>query len=296
MKPRSFIEHKRRLELHILPALGSSKLSAVSTADIRRLHDKLSKTPVGANRVAGLVKTMFNVAVLKGCLPENHVNPANKIKPNKEQPRERFLQVEEVARLAKAIAKAEESGNESRHALAAIKLLLLTGARRDEILALEWSFVDLDGAVLNLPDSKTGKKPIYLNPGAVEVLRELEKIRTEGNPYVIEGHCHGKRLIGIHRIWERIRTSAKLAGLRLHDLRHSFASAALWNGVNLATVGKLLGHKDSRTTQRYGHIADRVAIDAAATVGTALSNMMAANVVEIGGKSHESQSNGETQS
>ncbi len=132
--------------------------------------------------------------------------------------------------------------------------MILTGARLSEILTLRWEFVDFDRSVLRLPESKTGAKTIYLNPPAVELISQLPRI--EDNAYVIPGQKDGARLINLGKPWRLIRTEAKLDDVRLHDLRHSFASFGAGAGLSLPVIGALLGHSQASTTQRYAHLAD----------------------------------------
>ncbi len=133
-------------------------------------------------------------------------------------------------------------------------MLLFTGARLGEILTVHWDYVDLDRSLINLPDSKTGRKPIYLNSLAKEVLSALPRI--ESNPFVIVGRKTGAHLVNIRKPWYRIREAAGIEDVRIHDLRHSFASIAVSGGLTLPLIGKLLGHKKSATTERYAHLAD----------------------------------------
>ena len=137
--------------------------------------------------------------------------------------------------------------------IAALRLLILTGARLGEILTLKWDFVRLDHAALWLPDSKTGRKTIYLSSHAVEVLRAIPHVAA--NPYVIVGLRPGSCLKNIQKPWGRIRKAAGLPDVRIHDLRHSFASVAVASGMSLPIIGKLLGHTKSVTTERYSHLA-----------------------------------------
>ncbi|HEV3073353.1 MAG TPA: site-specific integrase, partial [Thermoanaerobaculia bacterium] len=151
-----------------------------------------------------------------------------------------------------AVLAEEESGEPV--IVLAIRLLLLSGARRDEVLTLRWEHVDLEGAALNLPDSKTGKKRIPLGPAPLELLSAAK--RLEGNPFVIPGRRKGGRLVGLNRPWKRIRARAGVDGLRLHDLRHGFASIGAAAGLGLPILGAILGHRNQTTTARYAHLSD----------------------------------------
>jgi hypothetical protein len=166
-KPRSAQEDRRHLRLYVLPALRQRLLKDVRREDIAKLHHSLAATPVTANRVLQLLSAMFNRAIEWGVIPEG-ANPCRRVKRYREQRRERFLSEAELARLGEALSLAEQDGSASPAAVAAIRLLILTGARLSEILTLEWHFIDLERAAIFLPDSKTGQKPIYL--GAVAEL------------------------------------------------------------------------------------------------------------------------------
>jgi len=156
--------------------------------------------------------------------------------------------------------------------VAAIGLLVLTGARLVEILTLRWEYVDLQNEVLRLPDSKTGAKLIYLNAAAINLLRIMP--RMAGNPYVIAGRKPGARLINLQKPWRRIRGKANLADVRIHDLRHSFASVAAGTGMSLPMIGKLLGHSQPATTARYAHLAVDPIRAASNLIGTEIAAAM----------------------
>jgi integrase len=165
---------------------------------------------------------------------------------------ERFLSPKEIAQLATALAaEVDQTGNP--YPAAAIRLLLLTGARRSEIVGLRWSYVDVERRCLHLPDSKTGAKVIFLSPPALELLTRLP--RDTANPFVFPGKRAASGIVGVDKIWFRVRAAAGLPDVRLHDLRHSFASMAAGGGLSLPVIGALLGHKHAATTARYAHLA-----------------------------------------
>ena len=143
--------------------------------------------------------------------------------------------------------------NEMPSAIAAVMLLILTGCRLNETMALKWKYVDLEAGMLNLPDSKTGAKTVYLGKPAIDTLRRLP--RLPDNPWVIYGIKPGGRLIDLQPFWQRLRARAGLKDARIHDLRHTFASAAVAAGQGLPMIGKLLGHTQVETTARYAHLA-----------------------------------------
>ena len=198
-----------------------------------------------------------------------HSNPCPRIGRYRENKRERFLTGAELRRLGEALSAVEQDGSEDPAAVLAIRLLLLTGARRDEILNLRWQDVDLDTGTLNLPDSKTGKKSIPLGPAAVEVLAAAP--RLEGGVYVIPGRRQEGRFVGIHRPWARIRERAGLEDVRLHDARHSFASVGVAANLGLPVIGAILGHRHPATTARYAHLDDDPRRAAAARISSQIA-------------------------
>jgi integrase len=271
-KKRSSVEGDERiLRLYVLPALRRRKVAAVGLKEVSDLHHSLRAKPVQANRVLALVSKMLNLAETWGLRPL-HSNPCPRIARYRESKRERFLTGAELRRLGDALSAVERDRSEDPSAVLAIRLLLLTGARRDEILNLRWRDVDLDTGTLNLPDSKTGKKSIPLGPAAVEVLAAAP--RLEGSPYVIPGRRLAGRFVGLQRPWARIRERAGLEGVRLHDIRHSFASVGVAANLGLPVLGAILGHRHPATTARYAHLDDDPRRAAAALI----SNQIAADL------------------
>jgi integrase len=203
--------------------------------------------------------------------PDNS-NPCRHVEKYREGRRERFLSQAELGRLGDALREAEQDKKCSPWIVAAIRLLTFTGARRNEILTLEWEHVSDEHASLMLPDPKTGRKAIHLSPPALAVLHAIP--RLEGNAYVICGERPGRHLVNIEKPWRRIRAAAKLDDVRLHDLRHSFASVAASGGQSLVIIGKLLGHSQPATTARYAHLADDPVKAASDAVGRYIASAM----------------------
>ena len=172
-----------------------------------------------------------------------------KVQPHKE----RFLTPDELARLGRTLDIAPAKRLASRHAVAAIRLLVLTGCRRNEIMGLAWEDLDFQAGEMRLTDSKTGARILPLPPAAAAVLEDLPRI--SGNPWVFPGKRKGTHQVNINESWNRVRKRAGLDGVRLHDLRHTFASRALAIGEGLPMIGKLLGHRKVQTTARYAHLA-----------------------------------------
>lgn len=281
-KLRTVVEDKRLLDQRILPAIGKLRLPEITKADIQRLHHSMRDTPVAANRALALVSSILGWAERIGERPDNS-NPCRNIEKNKEKPRERYLTADELARLGDALVTAETTGMADWRAIAAIRLLLFSGARRSEILTLKWEWIDLQTGIAGLPDSKTGARNIFLSAPALELLAGLP--RLSGNPYVLPGDRAAAPFVGVAKPWERIRAAAGIRDVHLHDLRHSFASVAIGGGDALFIVGKLLGHRKSVTTERYAHLAADVASAAADRTGARIAAMMGgskpAEVIEI---------------
>jgi integrase len=253
LKPNTVAEYTRIINQKILPTLGTRKADDISRMDCARLHAGLTVKPRVANLTLAILSKLMNWSIEHGYRADP-LNPCKRIGRFRENKRERFLQDDEMARLGAALAGAETNQTESIYAIAAIRLLVLTGARLREILTLKWSYIDLQRRFILLPDSKTGAKPIALNQAAIDILFTIP--RLENNPHVIVGHVAGEALINIYKPWHRITEAAKLDGLRLHDLRHSFASFAVARGGSLPVLGKLLGHSQPSTTARYAHLSD----------------------------------------
>ena len=270
-KPRTAYEYRRAVELFINPALGRHRISDVLRADVARFHQELRDRPYQANRVLGVLSKMLNLAEAWGMRLDGS-NPVRHVKKYREDKRERYLTKQELQRLGAALANDQANETESPFAIAAIELLVITGARLTEILTLKWEYVDLANQVLHLPDSKTGAKLIYLNPAAINLLRTMPHMA--GNPYVIAGKKHGARLINLQKAWQRIRAKANLNGLRINDLRHSFASVAAGAGMSLPIIGKLLGHSQPQTTARYAHLAADPVRAASNLIGNEISAAM----------------------
>lgn len=241
------------IEKLIKPALGARKVGELRRADIESFQRGLAGTPRNANQAISLLGTIMKYAEAHELI-EPGANPCRHVAAFKTSRLERYLSEEETLRLYKALDVFEREQRAPLHAIAAIRLLLTTGCRKNEICTLQWPHVDLESATLNLPDSKTGAKRVRLNSAAVAILQELP--RVQDNPFVIVGDRSGKPLVGLQRIWERVRREAGIEDVRLHDLRHNFASQAISMGVPLPIIGALLGHKSLQATSRYAHLAD----------------------------------------
>jgi integrase len=270
-KPRTAEEYQRAVERYINPIIGRQRIADLTRADVTRLHHHFRDRPYQANRALAVLSKMMNLAEAWG-LRSDGSNPVRHVKKYREDKRERYLTGQELQQLGAALTDAQTKRTESPFAIAAIGLLVLTGARLTEILTLRWAHVDLENGVLRLPDSKTGAKLIYLNDAATKLLRTMPRI--QGNHYVIAGKKAGARLVNLQKTWRRIRARACLENVRIHDLRHSFASVAVGAGMSLPMIGKLLGHTQPATTARYAHLAPDPMKAASELVGNAISTAM----------------------
>jgi integrase len=261
-------EYRRLLDKVIVPALGDRKVADVARADITKLHHANRAAPYQANRVLAILSKMFNLAERWGLRPDGS-NPCRHVEKFAERKRERMLSPVELGRLGDALV----SFNFSPYAAAAVKLLVFTGARLGEVLGLRWDWIDFDRGEARLPDSKTGAKTLHLPPPAIAVLAELP--RLDGNPYVIAGQKEGAALVNLEKPWRAIRKAAGLDDVRLHDLRHAFASVAASSGMGLPIIGKMLGHSQPATTARYAHLESDPVKAAAAVVAGRIAAAMA---------------------
>jgi integrase len=309
-KRRSVEEEERLLKLHVLPELGSTKVRDVGKADVAKLHAAMASTPTAANRAIAMLSSMMTWAEKVGVRPDNS-NPCRHVERFEEKARERLLKPIELARLGDALERAvqpwsdaskaawrEECAKQAEaaavpqaeraawiksriprretaedwRAIAAFRLLIFTGARLSEILTLRWDWIDTAQGAARLPDSKTGAKSLYLPAGALAVLAELPRFAS--NPYVLPGDRPGAYFVGIQKPWQRVRALAGLLDVRLHDLRHAFASVAVASGDSLFIVGKLLGHRQASTTERYAHLAPDPAKAVADRTAERLADML----------------------
>lgn len=276
-KSASFFRDERLIARFIVPELGSTRIRNLSRADVARLHNKLGKdTPIQANRTLAVLSKMMTLAVSWELRSES--NPCKHVQRFKENKRERFLSTEELAALGKALSEAEEKDRISPYAIAAIRFLLLSGARVGEVLGLRWEWVDFERSCVFLPDSKTGKKIIPLGASALQMLQELPKMA--GNPYVFPGKNFGRPIHQLTRIWYRVRKAAGLDGVRIHDLRHSWASQAAAAGLSLPFIGAILGHTEPTTTARYSHLANDPLKAAADMVAEKITEAMSKQPVQ----------------
>ena len=262
-KPSTAAQYRLAIEKHILPALGGLPVSSVEPGHVADLQYRLGDRPAAANLAVATLSRMIEQAADWGAAPEGG-NPCRFARKYRTRRRERFLTKAEYRRLRRALDSLESEKRISAHAAAAIRLLVLTGCRRNEILTLRWEDVHPETGELRLRDSKTGPRTVPLSPAAAGVLAALP--RVQGNPWVIPGGKPGGHLSGIFQQWRRVRARAGLKDVRIHDLRHSFASRALALGENLPMIARLLGHARVQTTARYAHLTRDSVREAAAKV------------------------------
>ena len=270
LKPRTAADYEKLVEQRIKPALGTLIVGSVSREDIMGLHASMAKIPRRANYTIATIRALMSWAEDLGLRPSGS-NPAKRIKLYRERVRERFLSEAEIAKAAEAVTEAEQRGIVGPHGAAGLRLALFTGARSGEITAAKWDHVDFKRRLIRLPDSKTNEpRTIHLSEAALEVIKAVPRVGI----YVIAGSKKDEPYKNLGRAWIKVRALRGLDDVRLHDLRHSYASLAAGRGVSLQMIGKLLGHKVAATTQRYAHLAR----DAAAAVNDELGEAMTAAI------------------
>lgn len=262
-KTSTRLNYESVIDAYIRPSMGSTSAREVGYNEVARLHADLADKPYQANRCVAVLSKMFNLAERWG-IRSPGTNPCKGLDRYKERRRERFLSRVEIKRLLEtlSIVDAQSPGWPPT---GIIRLLMLTGARRSEIERLEWNEVDLERATIFKKDSKTGQRAIPLNPEAVEILKQLP--RQGDGPYVFPAKFGGRHFQGLPKAWREIRNKAGLDDVRIHDLRHTFASLSVAAGVSLPVLGKALGHRSAQTTQRYAHLGDDPVRDAVAITG-----------------------------
>ena len=281
-KHKSLRDDISQINQHIVPRLGNKRVEDITRQDISKLHRDLESTPIRANRTLALLSKMFSLAEEWGLRPEN-TNPCRLVKRYKEIKRQRYLSGVELARLGQVLAEVEKDGTENPYVVGAIRMLIFSGMRLGEVLGLRWEYIDFEGARLNLPESKTGAKSIPLNEPALKLLAVMPTLQD--NEYVFCGARHGRPLVNLNKPWRRIRDKAGIPDIRMHDLRHSYASVGAAAGLGLPIIGALLGHTQASTTQQYAHLADDPLRAATQEIGRkiveAMENTATAKVINI---------------
>lgn len=293
-------------------ALGHRKVHDVTRAMVAKLHLSMADTPYKANRCLAVLSGLFTYAEQHGHRPIGS-NPCRSITPFRESARERYLTAEEFARLGAVLSQAEREGlpiPENRvqrratdatrkhrtkdtddngvkplqpfspEAVGVLRFLLLTGWRKGEAESLRWDAIDTERGIATLEDSKSGRSIRELGAPALELVEQMRAYRQLGNPHVFPGRKAGEHFKGTSRVWDVVRQAAGLPDVRLHDLRHAFASVAASGGLTLHIIGKLLGHTDQATTQRYAHLADSTRRSAADAVALAVQAALSGPAAE----------------
>ena len=272
-KPKTEKLYRTAIDRHIVPALGAMAVKDVRSSHVIELHDRMRDTPSMANHVVSMLSKMFSLAETWELVPRGR-NPCRMVRHYREQARERFLTPEEYRRVGAALREAETGGWMWPPAIAAIRLLMLTGCRKSEILTLRWDDVDRTSGEFRLRDGKRGPRMVPLTTPALTVLDGIE--RVENNPWVIRSQKPGICLPDLTYYWNRIKDHAGIEDVRIHDLRHSHASRALALGESLTMIGRILGHSKVGTTARYAHLVHDAEKAAAARTGDSIGAHLAA--------------------
>lgn len=269
----------------VRPELGGRKVAEITFSDVDALHRKVTKrgSPIQANRVVAVLSKIFTLAVRWGYRPDN---PAKGIERNQETKRKRYLDAAEVKRLTTALAKLKDVP-----AANIVRLLMVTGARRGEVRAMQWAQLDLKQGIWTKPASTTKQNAehrVPLSAPARQLLADIKaaaeaqakKKHVEVSPYVFPGRSGGHR-VELKDAWADLCKAAKITGARMHDLRHTYASVLASSGSSLPLIGALLGHSQAQTTQRYSHLYDDPLRKATETAAAILAGGPIAEVVSI---------------
>lgn len=259
------------LDSHILPALGRVQVGEINLQDVAKLHHRMRGTKRNANQALAVVSRALSLAETWGFRPPNS-NPCTAVERYQETKRTRYLTREEMAALGDALRALEPIWN--AYAVAALRFAMFTGMRRGEVSGLKWSQVQGDRIILKQHKTAkaSGDKTIHLSIPARALLDGLTK--TLGCPYVFAGEQGGTCLSSLRRLWDKVRTGTSFADVRIHDLRHTFASIGVMEGLSLEQIGGLLGHKAAATTKRYAHLMEEAATEAASKVGSGVAERL----------------------
>ncbi len=261
-RPNSIKNDRLLLDKHILPKLGSLKVAALTQRDVEPLLIAMKDRPYQANRVRALLSKMLSLAVAWGWRADN---PARGVSPYQEEKRDRWLNEAELSRLFAVL-----DAHPNRRSANAVRLITLTGARRMEVLAARWEQFDLERGLWIKPAHTTKQKKtehLPLSGAALDLLRRMADARDGKTPFLFHGDGSNGHLTDLKRFWTDVCLMAGIEGARVHDLRHTFASHLVSSGVSLPIVGRLLGHTQPQTTQRYAHLADDPLREAAERFG-----------------------------
>ncbi len=263
-KPPTLRVNRGYYRNQIVPWFRGRPIGGITTRDVQRWFASLHETPVAADRSAPVLSVIMRQAEVYGYRPEG-TNPCTGIKRYRRQGRERFLSVAEIRRLGTVLARHEA---DHPQVVVIVRLLLLTGCRKSEIVTLKWRFYR-EGKLF-LPDSKAGPRTVWLSSAARAILDGLPRTAHWVFPSPTTGRC--LNVMTVARVWHSVRAQAGLSDVRLHDLRHTYASMALAQGETVLTIGRLLGHRSPATTLKYIHLDDAIVREAADRVGAALES------------------------
>lgn len=279
--PGYIADTRKMLDRFVTRSLGTRKAADVTKADIRRLHASLKATPYQANRLLAALNKLFVLGVDEFGVPSN---PCGDLSKFREEKRERFLSSAEIRNLFELMA-----AHPNQACANAVRLLLLTGARKNELLRATWDMFDLEQGLWIKPSHHTKQKKehrVPLSAPVLEILRGMQATRDSGTPFLFPGRKLPGRdevspLEDIRRFWDSIREAAGIEELRVHDLRHSAASLQVSAGVPLHVVGKTLGHTQAKTTERYAHVSDNAAAQAMDRLGELVGGIAKGEVAEV---------------
>ena len=266
--PEAAKEDERKLRAVLIPAWGDRPAEEITKLDVTKLRNRVKRqiSGVTANRYMALLSKLFALAVEWKVRPDN---PARGIKPEQEDPRDRWLRPEEIRRMFESLAQEHDPIIRG-----ALSFILLTGARRGEALSAKWEDIDFDAAFWRIPKTKAGKvQTIPISGHAMSVLQSLP--RVDGCPWVFPGHKHGQHLVNLAKPWQRVRKRADLEDVRIHDLRRSLGSMMVQSGATLYVTQRALRHSDSRVTAEiYAHLGDDPLRAAFEAVGEKVAALM----------------------
>tara|TARA_R110002095_G_scaffold191831_1_gene169523 strand:- start:380 stop:1537 length:1158 start_codon:yes stop_codon:yes gene_type:complete len=260
-RANTYVAEERILNSTLVKRLGYHSLDSITTRELQKIHNEFKDRPYQANRIRSLLHIMFNLAIKWEIITGN---PASALQKYREEKRTRWLKDEEVQNLCIVL-----DSYRNQNIANIFRILLLTGARKNEVLKAQWNEFDFKREVWTKPAHNTKQakmEHIPLSSQALELLKQM-KLEAEGSPFLFPGKVPGQPLKEIKKAWETIRQSANIADVRIHDLRHTYASHLVSSGLSLSIVGKLLGHTKTATTQRYAHLADEPLRKATAVFG-----------------------------
>lgn len=268
-KASSLKKENNNVKNWIMPFFGKKPLSEITIQHVLAFKDSMKCSPGAYNKCFNTIRAAFNKAEIWEFIPKN-TNPCNKITKYPEKKMERFLTKDELQKLEALLSSKNIQQTYSHYSINALKLLIYTGCRKGEVLSLKWQNVHLEDNYFLLKDAKEGERIVPLNDISKNIL--FKTIRHKDNPYVFPSMKTNSHLEDIRRLWNTVRNAIDCKDVRIHDLRHSFASFAIKKGIDIFRVSKLLGHKDVKTTMRYAHISKEDMISASNVVGEMFGN------------------------